>query len=444
MGGIGKTILAQALSHDPVVQQAFPDGIAWTTVGKDISGNLTARMQEVRRALGDQPAPAESEAESELQCINRYRTLLQGKAALVIVDDIWRTADIEPFLAESPRSRLLFTTRDSAIAAATGAVEHTADLLTPDQSRRLLAGWAGRAPEDLPAEAADLIRECGRLPLALSMLGAMLQDKPLAYWSHVLGLLRRADLAKIKAQFPNYPHADLLRAVQVSVDALEPAARQCYLALAVLLDDMPAAPYVQGALWNMNDGATLETAEQFVSLSLAQREAESGGIRLHDLQLDYVRAQYPDREAIELIQGGMRLSSHVIERDPGQFASQLVGRLLPHGDSPAVRQFTASLVCAAPGPWLRPLAHGLHPPGDGLLPTLEGHSADVSGVAVTADGKRAISASLDKTLKVWELDSGLPFATFQCDASAICCIFAGNQMIVAGDAGGHLHFLQLE
>jgi len=34
MGGIGKTILAQALSHDEVVQQAFPEGA---------SGALSAR-----------------------------------------------------------------------------------------------------------------------------------------------------------------------------------------------------------------------------------------------------------------------------------------------------------------------------------------------------------------------------------------------------------------
>jgi predicted alpha/beta hydrolase family esterase len=33
MGGLGKNILAQALCHDEVVQQAFPDGVAWITVG---------------------------------------------------------------------------------------------------------------------------------------------------------------------------------------------------------------------------------------------------------------------------------------------------------------------------------------------------------------------------------------------------------------------------
>ena len=52
-----------------------------------------------------------------------------------------------------------------------------------------------------------VVRECGQLPLALSMIGAMLRGKPPAYWSHLLGVLRRADLAKIRAEFPFYPHA---------------------------------------------------------------------------------------------------------------------------------------------------------------------------------------------------------------------------------------------
>jgi WD40 repeat protein len=34
-------------------------------------------------------------------------------------------------------------------------------------------------------------------------------------------------------------------------------------------------------------------------------------------------------------------------------------------------------------------------------------------VAVTADGKRAVSASCDKTLKVWDLDSGVALHTLE-------------------------------
>jgi hypothetical protein len=282
MGGIGKTILAQALCHDEVMQQAFPDGIVWTTAGRESVYSLVTRMRELGKALKDDLAGYDT----ELGCINRYRNVMREKAALIVVDDVWRSGDVEPFRAESPRSRLLFTTRDASIAPAVGAEELIADLLTPAQSRELLARWCGLKPEDLPPEAEDIMHECGRLPLALAMVGAMLRGKPHAFWKHVGSLLRNADLEKIKAQFPDYPHTDLLRAIQVSVDALEAKARQRYLALALLLEDMPIPPAIRQTLWGADEQDALDTAEQFVSLSLAQREGETGSIRLHDLQLD--------------------------------------------------------------------------------------------------------------------------------------------------------------
>jgi NB-ARC domain len=204
---------------------------------------------------------------------------------LIVIDDVWHARDVKPFRADSPRSRLLFATRDASIAAAVGAQEDTVNLLTQEQSREVLARWLGLQTDKLPSQADSLIRECGRLWLALSMIGAMLKGKPPAYWDLVLDLLGKADLEKIKAQFPDYPHSSLFRAIQVSVDALDPIACERYLALAVLLEDTPAHRTIQQTLWNVDDGEALETAEQFVSLSLAQREGNSGAIRLHDLQL---------------------------------------------------------------------------------------------------------------------------------------------------------------
>jgi len=45
---------------------------------------------------------------------------------------------------------------------------------------------------------------------------------------------------------------------------------------------------------------------------------------------------------------------------------------------------------------------------------------------------------------VWDLETGQTIATFTCDAAAGCCAFAGEGKIVAGDASGRVHFLQLE
>jgi len=79
------------------------------------------------------------------------------------------------------------------------------------------------------------------------------------------------------------------------------------------------------------------------------------------------------------------------------------------------------------------------------LRTLTGHTGSVHGVAVTADGYRAVSASYDNTVKVWDLEAGEVLAMFTCDGAALCCAFSDAlQLIVAGDAGGHLHFLRLE
>jgi WD40 repeat protein len=75
--------------------------------------------------------------------------------------------------------------------------------------------------------------------------------------------------------------------------------------------------------------------------------------------------------------------------------------------------------------------------------TLAGHSDWVRGVALSADGKRAVSASRDNTLKVWDVESGACIATFHCDGVAPCCAFVDEHRILAGDEGGHVHLLQL-
>jgi WD40 repeat protein len=79
-----------------------------------------------------------------------------------------------------------------------------------------------------------------------------------------------------------------------------------------------------------------------------------------------------------------------------------------------------------------------------VLRKLEGHSEAIWGAAVTRNGKRVVSASADKTLKAWNPDTGLLIATFHCDAPVYCCACTDQHRIVAGGAGGRVYFLALE
>jgi len=434
MGGIGKTVLAQELCHDDVVQQAFPDGVFWFTIGQESSVDFGSRMKGVpglNRLLG--------EYEGEEACINQYRDVLQKRAVLIVLDDVWNANDVKRFYAESPRSRLLFTTRDASIAASFGAREFKVELLTVAQSEEVLTLWSGWKAKPLPSAAKEIVQECGRLPLALSMIGASLRGEPSASWTGVADHLRQADLSLIEGEVATYQHTSFLRAIEVSLEALEvksPQDKERYLALAVLPEDMEAPIQILRVLWGLDEFETRRVAKRLVELSLAQRDSGEKGIRLHDLQLDYLRRQHDDQKALALIVGAMRLSAHVIDKDPTQFSSQIIGRLLLHQYVPTIGQFIVKTADRTGKPWLRPLQAALNMPGTSLQRTLAGHSNVVTAVALTENGRLAVSASWDKTLKVWDVVSGRELHTLTGHTGPLYAVALTADGTVAVSASG--------
>ena len=108
-------------------------------------------------------------------------------------------------------------------------------------------------------------------------------------------------------------------------------------------------------------------------------------------------------EVFALIQGALRLSVAVIERDPSLLRSQLQGRLRGLVGQDVLGKLRES---SEGVPWLSSLAPSLNAPGGPLLRTLDGHHASVRAVVLTSDGKHALSASNDKTLRLWNVESG--------------------------------------
>jgi hypothetical protein len=334
MGGIGKTVLAKAPTDDPIVRRAFPDGIVWLTAGRETRRDFLAEMREVARALGEDP----TDWDTSLACTNHYRTAIASKAALIVIDDVWSCTDIEPLLVESSRSRFLFTTRDAAIGRFLAAHEHPVDLLDHAPARELFASWANTPVSDLSPAADGIVRQCHGLPLALSMLGAIVRGESEEFLRDTLRLLETADISQLEMQLPA-GQASFFKAVDLSFHALDATLQAYYRALAVLLEDMDAPPSILQILWNVDRAHAARIRKVLVDRSLAQPGVTGEGLHLHDLQLDYLRVLYGDRETLDLIHGAIRLSSHVIEKDPAQFASQIVGRLLMYRDRARIGAF---------------------------------------------------------------------------------------------------------
>ncbi|MBD2208271.1 hypothetical protein H6G27_00095 [Nostoc linckia FACHB-104] len=495
MGGIGKTVLATALARDEEVRKAFPDGVLWVTFGQ--TPQILTWQSYLASALGDKQA-----AFTEVGLAKaRLRELFAQKACLLILDDIWRLDDATAFDVLGESCQMLITTRDAAIVTGLGGEEYQLAVLGKQQALELLADWANQ-PEILqPSPHNDVTlqvaRECGYLPLALAMVGAMMRSKPANRWQNILEKLQSADLEKIKQQFPDYPYPDLLKAIAVSVAALDKNCQQRYLDFAVFPEDTPIPEAVLQTFWQplgLDEFDSQDVIDELVSKSLALRD-ESGNLRLHDLQFDYVRKQYttlakesqgigflhnrllnaysekypagwhslandgyiwenlayhllfgrregelqqllcdfrwlqakleninisaliadydflPLDENLQLIQGALRLSAHVLNEDKQQLPGQLLGRLLGFETEEIQRLLTQAQQCKTPG--LLPQTASLTSPGGSLVRTLVGHSGEVNAVALTPDGKYVISASNDKTLKVWNWQTGQQLRTIK-------------------------------
>ena len=476
MGGIGKTVLAAAVAHDPEIKRAFSDGVLWITVGQE--PNIVELQQELASLQRINDTVFHSERQGKL-LLNRA---LGDQALLLILDDVWRPEHAALLDVVGSEGKLLVTTRNREVLVNLGAKEIQIEVLSRRQARLLLGDWAGQPDTELPSLADHVAEACGFLPLALSMIGAIVRLEPTA-WGDALHRLEHADLEKIRQDFPDYPYPNLLRALAVSVESLAPRDRKRYLELAVFPEGLPVPQAAIEVLWSTGNLDSLESRElirRLTARSLLRRDEESL-YRLHDLQGHYIRrkardlpalhrrlvgaykAHCPDglasgpddgyffeqmpyhlarslrvRELREMLsdfnwlskkmhlttlqsvisdfellpsgdkliraQAALRLAAHVLARSPEELASQLYGRL-DSRDGLGIQSLLRSAYTHSKGHhWLQPIYRSLEPPGGPLFSTLEGHAAAVSKVVVLPDS-RVVSASDDRTLRVWDANS---------------------------------------
>jgi WD40 repeat protein len=78
------------------------------------------------------------------------------------------------------------------------------------------------------------------------------------------------------------------------------------------------------------------------------------------------------------------------------------------------------------------------------LRTFEGHTGSVNSVAISPNGLRAISASDDKSLRLWDLTSGSCLLLLNSEAPFYSVAITSNgKLILAGDSAGAVHFIAI-
>lgn len=77
---------------------------------------------------------------------------------------------------------------------------------------------------------------------------------------------------------------------------------------------------------------------------------------------------------------------------------------------------------------------------------LEGHSGSANSLCVTPDEKRVVSGSLDKTLRLWETDSGecLHILEGYGDSVGIVRVAPDGKQVVSGSGDDTIRFWEIE
>jgi len=302
MGGAGKTVLAQALCRDAVIQAAFPDGVVWTSIGRGTIEPID-QIRESLKALGEKVASFVNLTDAT----NRLRGVIRNKACLIVLDDVWDVRSVDAFRVEAPRSQILITARDGSLPATLGAAQYRLNEFAPAEALEFLASWAGSSVDALPRECATLAEECGRLPFALALCGAMKQNG--VSWADLLGALRAGDLAYLENQLPGFQHANVLRCLQVSVDALEavdPQAVQRYKDLVVFRKDSPIPEGTIVSFWTFESAYQPRDARKLLvqldrrALLRIEDSASGRVVTFHDLLVDYLQAITKDPTPLHL------------------------------------------------------------------------------------------------------------------------------------------------
>ncbi|MFI9455578.1 AfsR/SARP family transcriptional regulator [Amycolatopsis sp. NPDC052450] len=281
--GAGKTTLAVRAAHR--IRESYPDGALFV----DLHGYTEGRepvtperaLRRLLRAVGVEDGAMPDDLD---ELAASWRAATSQLRLLLVLDNAESAGQVRPLLPSGPGSRVLVTSRrrlsglDADRRVSLGA-------LGLEAAEKLLGRIVGapRAEGERFAVRA-LAGLCGRLPLALRIAGARLQNRPM--WTFKDLVDRMSDderrLGELTAE-----DRSVEVALRLSYEQLRPAEQNAFTVLGL----SPTSEFDRlsvAALLGSSPAEAERQLESLVDASLVQEPA-SGRYRLHDLVAVYAR-----------------------------------------------------------------------------------------------------------------------------------------------------------
>ncbi|WFE37556.1 BTAD domain-containing putative transcriptional regulator [Micromonospora sp. WMMD998] len=280
MAGCGKTTLAVRLAE--MLRADHPDGQLFIDLrghGEADPLEPAAALATLLRQLGvpSGRVPIDVEERAAL-----WRRELAQRRVVLVLDNAARSDQVIPLLPGGAGTVVLVTARSRLLASELGVPE-SLDVLSRVDAVRLLASTAGaqRVGEE-PEAAAEVVRRCGHLPLAIRLAGARLAHR--TSW-RVADLASR--LAGERGRIDQLAVGDrtLAGAFATSYEPLDDRSRRAFRMLALHPGDDFSSP-TAAALVDLPLTDTVRILDDLVDRHLLEDRANDR-YRLHDLVREY-------------------------------------------------------------------------------------------------------------------------------------------------------------
>nr|XP_005905592.1 PREDICTED: apoptotic protease-activating factor 1 isoform X3 [Bos mutus] len=291
MAGCGKSVLAaEAVRDHSFLEDCFPGGVHWVSVGKQDKSGLLMKLQNLCARLDQDESFSQRLPLNIEEAKDRLRILMLRKhpRSLLILDDIWDPWVLKAF---DNQCQILLTTRDKSVTDSVMGPKYVVPVesgLGKEKGLEILSLFVNMKKADLPEQAHSIIQECKGSPLVVSLIGALLRDFP-NRWEYYLRQLQNKQFKRIRKS-SSYDYEALDEAMSISVEMLREDIKDYYTDLSILQKDVKVPTKVLCILWDLETEEVEDILQEFVNKSLlfCDRNGKSFLYYLHDLQVDFL------------------------------------------------------------------------------------------------------------------------------------------------------------